>query len=224
VFGQMPKSFPKSLRVLDLLRADVKKLTSSHSGVVSHVKRLAGVENLPFLRRLVGPAALEKVAHEGVANCPKLTEMIFGEAPLRELGLFAFADAFSLADLSLPVTLVDVHGGAFEGTAITFLDASECPFLKSFTLSSVPTFSGLILSHSFSGVLDADYAKLVCRATFGFINLADTYRNVVVFGGVRFEALRPPRGEFAAEMFANASIASEMASLLEREAMPARPP
>jgi hypothetical protein len=179
---------------------------------------------LPVLRRLVAPAVLEEVADGGVSNCPQLTEMILGEAPLRRLGNAAFGDDFSLESLSLSLTLVDIGRHAFTGTAIASLDASECPFLNAIALSSLQTFCDLILPPTMLGVLSALYTTLVLRATFGSISLDDDSYDHIIFGELRFGAFRPPQGGFVPEMFARASIESETASVLDREAAPARPP
>jgi hypothetical protein len=97
-------------------------------------------------------------------------------------------------------------------------------FLKSIALSSVPTFYDLVLSPVFSGLVWTTYTRRVRRATFGSISLDEVSFHHIIFDELRFKALRPPEGGFVPEMFAGASIESETASVLGREAAPARPP
>jgi hypothetical protein len=211
VVGEGPQSFPESIRVLDLLRANMKTLTSA-SGI-------------PFLRRLVAPAVLEEVAEGGVGYCPRLEEFVIGDAPLRKIDYASFEGDFWLVNFPLPAALTEVHKEAFVCTGISSLNASECGHLRSFGVSSLASFCDLVLAARFSGVLATVYTKWMRRATFGGIELkAGSDKCCLVFGEVRFTALRPPGGDFTPEMLAGAFINSETAQLFGREASPARPP
>jgi hypothetical protein len=211
VIGNVPKSFPISVRIIDLSRANATRLSS--------------VRNLPFLRRLVVPAVLECVGEYGISSCPRLAEVVFGEAPLRELGDFAFEGDVRLEHLSLPAALKRVDDDAFHDTSISSLDAGECGSLETLVLDSVLSFCLLVLPGEFSGNLRFDYCKSVKRATFGAIGLEGSLNKFcLTFGEVRFAALGPPRGGFIEEMVANAFVFGERAQLLKREATVARPP
>jgi hypothetical protein len=209
VVGNMRKSFPESIRVLDLLRANLTKLTLN--------------DDLPFLRRLIVPAVLEETA--SVCNCPRLDEIVFGDAPVREVGMYAFVGALSLDTFSVPETLRNVDKSALFGSGICRLDASGCSFLEWFALGTLPGFLDLILPSRFSGVLHSSEAKEVNKAIFGSIELKAPFNKyIIVFGKIHFTSLTPPRGDFISEMFAEALVFSETSQLLGREAGPARPP
>jgi hypothetical protein len=177
---------------------------------------------LHFLRRLVVPAVLERVALCGVAHCPRLEEVIFGDAPLQVIEMNAFNGDFRLERLALSATLKWV-GCAFQETSISDLDAGECSPLEAFAVNAVLSFLGLVLPSRFSGVLDV-YCGSIGRATFGSIKLNASNKFVLVFGEVRFTMLAPPRGDFKAKMFADAFAFGELSRLLGREMAVARPP
>jgi hypothetical protein len=207
VVDKMLESFPECVRVLDLLRADVAKLES--------------VNGLPFLRRLIVPAKLERVCREGVARCSRLEEVNIGCAPLRKLEPWAFFFDVALEHFAMPATLESIGPGAFEGTSISRFDASECVSLVSFETSSLPHLFDVILPIAFSGALTFWLVMSVERATFGSVELFG--HPVLVFDEVRFVAFGPPRGKVAPKMFAKASIFGEASQLLGREMAPARP-
>jgi hypothetical protein len=183
------------------------------------------VVDFPFLHRLTIPAVLECVDELGVASCPRLKEVIVGDAPLRELEEYAFCEDFSLERLPLPRTLKRVDSCAFGETLISSLDAGACESLESFGLSFALTFRELVLPGRFSGTLWTWTTRMIEHATFGSVELkAQEDKYVLVFGEVRFTSLAAPRGEFGREMFVDALVFGEKAQLLEREAAPARPP
>jgi hypothetical protein len=210
VVGGMPASFPSSVRSLDLLCAEAAVLTS--------------VNRLPFLRRLVAPAVLERVDKWGVAHCPRLEEVVFGEAPVREFSAFAFREDFVLERFPLPATLRRMDGVALFCTAILRLDASECASLESFASGWVLNLSDMTLPNRFWGELLVFHCKSIERATFGWITLRTWSKFSLVFAEVRFTSLTPPRGDFTPEMVAEGFIFGETAQLLGRVAAPARPP
>jgi hypothetical protein len=211
VVGEMPAWFPPSVQVLDLLRANVTKLTS--------------VTGLRFLCRLIVPAVLECVGCRGVSRCPRLTEVVIGAAPLRKLESGGFENDLSLSQFPLPSSLEDMEE-AFWATSISILDAGACGLLRCFRLWSPVYFRELILPGRFSGELEIMWTKSIEKATFGSV-LLETFPAPVVCE-MRFTALAPPRwergSEPTAEMFAKALVFSETAQLLAREAAPARPP
>jgi hypothetical protein len=206
VVGEMPPSFPECVRFLDLLEANATKLTS--------------VRELPFLRRLIVPAVVEEIGRRGVERCPRLEEVIFGDAPILSIICLAFNGDFGLERLSLPSSLRDVW---LEGTMLSRLDASECGFLELFTTSSLPTFAEVVLPSRFSRAFWV-WCKSIGRAAFGSIELNALCQVVLLFDEVRFTALKPPRGDFSSEMVAKAFVFGEPAELFGREAAPARPP
>jgi hypothetical protein len=209
VMGELPESLPTCIRILDLVGAEVTVLKS--------------VQDLPFLRRLVFPASLERIAEEGIAGCPRLEDIVVGNAPLREIEQCAMADDWSLERFRLPCALEVVAGSVFFGTSIACLDASECGSLREIAVSSTPVFEDLDLPPSFAGVLRVWYTVRFKQATFGAID-ADVARSGLVFDLVRFAALKQPRGDFVPKMFSGALVFSEAAQLLGREAAAARPP
>jgi hypothetical protein len=208
VIGELPKSFPRSIQFLDLLRANVTKLTS--------------LNDLPYLHRVVVPAVLECIGEDSLANCPRLEELVIGGTSLREIEELAFGGDFALKHFRVPPSVVQVDVNAFFATPISVLDAGECKCLESYAVSSVLRFIGLILPIGFSGDLSALLVKSFGRATFGSVKLEA--QPVLTFDEVRFTAFAPPRGDADAEMVIKAFVFSESAQLLEREAAPARPP
>jgi hypothetical protein len=211
VVGEMPKLFPERVQVLDLSCTDSTILIS--------------VNSLPFLRKLIVPRVLERIGKNGAGSCPRLDEVIFGEAGVRRFGRKAFSMDFALERFPLPATLQTVKESAFDGTSIQSFDASDCASLESLALSSVPIFVDLVLPSRFSGVLSTLFTKSIERATFGSVSLDLFYdKFVLVFGEARFTALGPPRGDFSERILASALLFAEMAQLFGREAAAARPP
>jgi hypothetical protein len=207
VVGEMPESFPASLRLLDLFSANVTTLSSVH--------------DLPSLRHLVVPVALEYV--DDVSFCPRLEKIVFGDAPVRGLGDCAFQADSALEQFSVPAVLRSVDWEAFRGASISSLDASQCASLERFEVGGVLDAAEIKLPIGFSGTLANSFARSISCATFGANKLL-TVVSVLVFGEARFTALVPPRGDFAGRMFEKAFPFSETAQLLTREAAPARPP
>jgi hypothetical protein len=209
VFGEAPESLRGNdcVHVLDLLNANVTKLEMSE---------------MRFLRRLVAPSVLEKVSR--IWYCPRLEEVIFGKAPVREFGWLAFEGDYSLVHVPLPTSLESVAG--FEQTSISSLDARECALLKEMKIGRImPLFRDVILPCRFSGFFVVKFAKVIERSTFGAVTLgANCCRFILRFGEVRFTALGPPRGDFVTKMFTGALVFSERTQVLDREAAPALPP
>jgi hypothetical protein len=140
---------------------------------------------------------LECIDNGGIAHCPQLEEVVFGEAPVREVGDDALQGDWALEHFEMPASLKKVEAFGLTGTSISSLNASECVFLESVAVGSVPNFIDLILPDRFSGEVYINSTKSIERATFGHVALSVSIEGGCppVFGEVRFTAFVPPEAE-----------------------------